>query len=55
MRVYTYLIRCLILHYLFNQVMRECLQSNDNPSEIIFAHDDLYDSGSEGIVDKQWS
>ena len=44
-----------MLYFWINQVMRECLQSNDNPSEIIYAHDDLYDSGSEGIVDKQWS
>ena len=37
------------------QVIRECLQSSENPSDVVFAYDDLYDSGGEGIVDKQWS
>lgn len=38
------------------QVVRECLSNNeDNFSEVIFTHDDLYNSGSEGIEDKLWS
>ena len=38
------------------QVLRECLEKNsDNPSEVIYTHDDLYVSGTAGIEDKLWS
>ncbi len=46
------------------QVIRECLkksledtslESAEALSEVIFTHDDLYDSGKEGIEDKLWS
>jgi len=37
------------------QVIRECLNSSSNPADVIFSHDDLYDSGIEAVVDKAWS
>jgi len=37
------------------QVIRECLNASENHADVIFSHDDLYDSGVEGIVDKNWS
>ena len=46
------------------QVMRDCLnksledasESDDDPlADVIYVHDDLYDSGNEGIDDKMWS
>ena len=41
---------------LYFQVLRECLEKNaDNPSEVIYTHDDLYVSGTAGIEDKLWS
>ena len=40
---------------LFSQVIRECLNSSSNHADVIFSHDDLYDSGIEAVVDKAWS
>jgi len=37
------------------QVIRECLTSSENHADVIFTHDSLYDSGMQGIVDKNWS
>lgn len=37
------------------KVIRDCLTSADSHSDVIFLHDDLYDSGKEGILDKDLS
>jgi hypothetical protein len=44
-------------------VIRECLKksledsagSAESMADVIFVHDELYDSGTEGIEDKLWS
>ena len=46
-----------------SQVIRDCLnksmedasESDDPLADVIYVHDDLYDSGNEGIDDKMWS
>lgn len=30
-------------------VIRQCLETSQNPSEVIFSHDDLYDSGTDAV------
>ena len=45
------------------QVIRDCLtkgiedasEGDDPLADVIYVHDDLYDSGNEGIDDKLWS
>ncbi len=38
------------------QIMRECLHKNlHSLSEVIFTHDDLYNTGEEGVDDKNWN
>lgn len=31
------------------RIMRECLLEAENPSDVIFSHDDLYDSGTDAV------
>ena len=31
------------------KLLRECLQATTNASEVIFSHDDLYDSGYDAV------
>ena len=46
-----------------SQVIRDCLtkgiedasEGDDPLADVIYVHDDLYDSGNEGIDDKLWS
>ena len=38
------------------KVLRQCLKAANGPAEVIFSHDDLYDSGYDGVFnDKAFS